>query len=275
MNKERLVVEDLSVKYHKGNVEAVRELNFRVWDKEVVAIVGPSGCGKSTLLNCIAKIIPPGVAEVKGNVFIDGESILDKSADTGHLKKLGYMFQRDTLLPWKSVKDNVILPLTLRGVSKREAESIAKNFLEMVGLSGFEDKYPHEISGGMRQRVQLARTLIYQPEIILMDEPFGALDAHTRLSMQNLVMQLWHHRRSTVVLVTHDLQEAITLADRIVVLTARPATVKNEYRVDIPRPRDAIKLRNDPLFHAVHDKIWADLADEVRKQLNISERQPP
>jgi len=269
VKRERLVVEDLFVKYYKGQILAVRDLSFRVWDKEIVAIVGPSGCGKSTLLNCITKMILPGIhAEVKGEILIDGESVLE-TTDTTYLKKLGYMFQRDTLLPWKSVKDNIMLPLILRGMSKEDAETIAQEFLEMVGLKGFEDKYPHEISGGMRQRAQLARTLIYQPEIILMDEPFGALDAHTRLAMQNLVMQLWDRWRNTLVLVTHDLQEAITIADRVVVLTARPATVKSEYHVNIPRPRDAIRLRNDPLFHAIHDKIWGDLADEVRKQLNM------
>ena len=167
MKRERLVVEDLFVKYYKGQILAVRDLSFRVWDKEIVAIVGPSGCGKSTLLNCITKMILPGIhAEVKGEILIDGESVLE-TTDTTYLKKLGYMFQRDTLLPWKSVKDNIMLPLILRGMSKEDAETIAQEFLEMVGLKGFEDKYPHEISGGMRQRAEQAKALIYQSERIL------------------------------------------------------------------------------------------------------------
>ena len=232
---------------------ALRDLNIAVGSGEFCAVVGPTGCGKSTTLSLISGLEPPSAGEV--TVF--GEPV------RGVGKQVGYMFQRDAVFPWKNVLDNVAIGPRFRGASTNDANAKAREWITRVGLSGFERYYPHQLSGGMRKRVSLAQTLITGPRILLMDEPFSALDVQTRVLMENELLQLWSTTGASVVFVTHDLEEAIALADRVVVITAGPGTVKSTYRVDLPRPRNVAEIRFQPRFVELYEEIWKDLRDEV------------
>lgn len=232
---------------------ALRDVDLTVEAGEFCAVVGPTGCGKSTTLALISGLEPPSEGEVR----IFGAPVRAISS------AVGYVFQRDAVFPWKSVLDNVSTGPRFRGVAKEEAEARARGWIARVGLAGFERYYPHQLSGGMRKRAALAQTLINEPRILLMDEPFSALDVQTRALMENELLQLWSATGASVVFVTHDLEEAIALADRVVVITAGPGTVKGAYRVDMPRPRNVAEVRFQPRFVELYEEIWRDLRDEV------------
>jgi len=232
---------------------ALRDLDLVVAEGEFCAIVGPTGCGKSTTLSLISGLEPPSI----GDVSVLGEPVL------GVGKSIGYVFQRDAVFPWKNVLDNVAIGPRFRGAATSEANARARDWIARVGLAGFERYYPHQLSGGMRKRVALAQTLIIGPRILLMDEPFSALDVQTRVLMENELLELWGTSGASVVFVTHDLEEAIALADRVVVITAGPGTVKSTYHVDLPRPRNVAEIRFQPRFVELYEEIWKDLRDEV------------
>jgi NitT/TauT family transport system ATP-binding protein len=235
---------------------AVRGIDLTVSAGEFVAIVGPTGCGKSTLLNAAAGLLKPAA----GRVSIFGASLPGLNA------RAGYLFQQDALMPWKTALDNVAVALEPKGAPKAEALDKARIWLARVGLKAFADRYPHMLSGGQKKRVALAQVLIRDPDILLMDEPFGPLDAQTRLLMGNLLLDLWSRDRKAVMFVTHDLDEAIALSDRVVVMSAGPeAGIVGDYRVPLSRPRDIADIRDEPTFHKIHKDIWATLRVEVQK----------
>lgn len=234
---------------------AIRDFDMVVGEGEFVAIVGPTGCGKSTTLNLITGLDKPSGGEVR----LYGNPV------AGIDERIGFVFQTDALFPWRTVIDNVVAGPLYRGKSRAAAYEAARGWLARVNLTGHEAKYPHQLSGGMRKRVALAQTFINEPRILLMDEPFSALDVQTQVLMQDALLELWAEVRSSVVFVTHNLEEAITLADRVYVLTAGPATVKSVYRIDIARPRVATEIRYQPHFIELSHTIWNDLRDEVMK----------
>ncbi|MFJ5716981.1 ABC transporter ATP-binding protein [Neobacillus sp. NPDC093127] len=238
-----------------GEIHTVlNNINLKVGKGEFCSIVGPTGCGKSTTLNLIAGFEQPS----KGKVQIQGTQL------QGINKHAACVFQTENAFPWKTVIDNVSLGLRLDGVKKEEAYSEARKWIEKVGLKGFEGHYPHQLSGGMRKRVALAQCLITQPEILLMDESFSALDVHTRALMENELLSIWEETSASVIFITHDLEEAIALSDRVIVLTAGPAaTIKGDYKIDLERPRNVSEIRFDPQFMKLHEQIWNDLRDEV------------
>lgn len=238
----------------RGTVTACENVNLTVRAGEFLAVVGPSGCGKSTLLNMAAGLLTPSA----GRIFYRGTKVAEPNT------RVGYMTQRDTLLPWRTVEDNVAIALELRGQGRAERMRTAHEWLRRVGLTGFETAYPAQLSGGMRRRVGMARTLAYEPETILMDEPFGALDAQLRLVMHDELLKLWTATGTTMVFVTHDLTEAITLADRVAVFSARPGRTRAIETVDLPRPRDVFRIRFEPHFGALHDRLWSYLEESVR-----------
>ncbi len=238
---------------------AVANATLNVARGEFVSVVGPTGCGKSTLLNVAAGLLEPS----SGTVEVFGERLL---ATAGVNRRAGYMFQADALMPWRTGIDNVIAGLEFRGVPRTEAVAQGEGWLRRVGLAGFGDRYPHQMSGGMRKRLALAQTLILSPDILLMDEPFSALDVQTRQLMENELLALWAEDRKSVLFITHDLEEAIALSDRVVVLSAGPATRPiGEFRVDLPRPRDVSEIRMTPAFLDLHREIWAAMKEEVLK----------
>lgn len=238
----------------KGTVHvAVSDLTFTVGAGELVAVVGPTGCGKSTTLSLVSGLEPAS----EGEALVHGETV------SGIPAGIGYMFQNDVLIPWRTVLGNVTAGLTWGGTPKSVATERARDWLERVGLSGFADAYPHQLSGGMRKRVALAQVLITEPSVLLMDEPFSALDVQTRAMMQNELLELWSGSGAAVIFVTHDLDEAIALADRVVVMTAAPARVKDIFTVGLPRPRNVEELRMTPEFTAVYREIWQSLSTEV------------
>ncbi len=251
-------VRDIEVTFRladRSDYRAVRDIDLAVAPGEFVAIVGPTGCGKSTLLNAVA-----GLVDVRGSVQIFGAPL------SGLNRRAGYLFQQDALMPWKTALANVAVALEPAGISASEAREKAREWLQRVGLGHFGDRYPHQLSGGQRKRVGLAQTLIRNPEILLMDEPFGPLDAQTRALMGDLLLSLWSADRKAVLFVTHDLDEAISLADRVVVMSAGPAArIIAEHRIDLPRPRVSADIRLEPRFHALQRAIWADLRDEVMR----------
>jgi NitT/TauT family transport system ATP-binding protein len=256
-NSPAIELREISRKFLSPEGKAFTTLiNFsmRVERGEFVALVGPTGCGKSTTLNLITGLGKP----TSGEVRVMGHPV------NGIDPRVGFVFQSDALFPWKSVIANVMAGPLFRGRPKSEVESLALNWLRRVGLSKFAQHYPHQLSGGMRKRVALAQTFINNPEILLMDEPFSALDAQTRILMHEELLDLWSITKSAVVFVTHDLEEAIALADRVLVLTARPASIKSEHIIDIPRPRNVNELRYQKDFIEISRKIWEDLRDEVR-----------
>ena len=234
---------------------AVRDLTMTVQPGEFVAVVGPTGCGKSTTLSLVSGLQPPSA----GRVRVNGQDV--KSIPDG----VGYMFQTDAVMPWRSVLDNVASGPRFRGVPKAEARAQAVDWIARVGLAGFEKYYPHQLSGGMRKRVALAQTLVTRPRILLMDEPFSALDVQTRALMQDELLRLWSGSGAAVIFVTHDLDEAIALADKVVVLTTGPATVKDVFEIPLDRPRKVEELRLTEEFRKLYADIWESLRSEVDK----------
>ena len=240
----------------QGRYTAVRDASLAVAPGEFVSVVGPTGCGKSTLLNVAAGLLAPSA----GRVLVDGAPL------SGLNSRAGYMFQTDALMPWRNALDNVTAGLEFHGKSKPDAASPARDWLTRVGLTGFEDRYPHQLSGGMRKRVALAQMLILDPEILLMDEPFSALDVQTRQLMENELLELWAQNRKSVLFITHDLEEAIALSDRVVVLAAGPETRPiGEFAIDLPRPRDVAEIRMTPRFVELHGAMWDVMRAEVLK----------
>ena len=249
-----IALRDVQIAYatRAGVTPAVDGVGFDVAPGEFVALVGPSGCGKSTLLKAIAGLVP----------IATGELLVDGAPVRGVPERVGMVFQNDALLPWKTVRDNVRLPLALRGLARADADAEIARLLALVQLQGFEGYYPRALSGGMRKRVALARTLAYDPATFLMDEPFGPLDALTRMRIGREFLAIWERVGKSVVFVTHDVEEAIALADRVLVMTSRPGRIKATYPIDLPRPRDYEEIRFDPRFTALQREIWHALTDE-------------
>ena len=240
---------------------AIRDVNMTIGAGKFCAIVGPTGCGKSTTLTLTAGLDRPSA----GSVHVGGREV------SGITPGVGFVFQNDALLPWKPVIANVMLGPQLRGVSKNEALERARLWLSTVGLGGFENHYPHQLSGGMRKRVALAATLINEPSLLMMDEPFSALDVQTRAIMTNELMRLWEQTKPSVMFVTHDLEEAIAIADQVVVMTVGPATVKDVFEIDLPRPRGAIQdIRFTPRFLELYKMIWNSLKEEVERSYALA-----
>ncbi len=235
---------------------AVQDVSLAVAAGEFVSVVGPTGCGKSTLLNVGAGLLQPST----GTVEVFGQPL------AGLNRRAGYMFQAESLMPWRTALQNVTAGLEFRGVAPAEAKAQAVQWLQRVGLGAFGDRYPHQLSGGMRKRVSLAQTLVLDPDIILMDEPFSALDIQTRQLMENEVLQLWQSKKKAVLFITHDLDEAIAMSDRVVVMSAGPASRPiGEFAIDLPRPRDVAEVRVTPRFIELHNAIWDVLREEVLK----------
>ena len=243
-------------------IRALAGVGLDVGAGEFLTIVGPSGCGKSTLLNILSGLLPPS----------SGEVLYKATPVRGVNTEIGYVTQADNLYPWRTLRENVEFPLEVRGVPRDERRRRATAFTERVGLGGFEDHYPYELSGGMRQRANIIRTLVYDPEVILMDEPFGPLDAQTRLILQDQLLGLWDAARKTIIFITHDLAEAVALADRVVVMTARPGRVKRIRPVPLRRPRDVFHLHDDEQFRVTYDTLWDDLEGEVMKGSEVGRR---
>ena len=236
-----------------GVYTALRDLEMKVMPGEFAAVVGPTGCGKSTTLGLISGLEPASA----GHVVVDGTPV------DGLTDGMGYVFQADAVFPWKTVLQNIAAGPRYHGATRADARARARDWIQRVGLGGFEDRYPHQLSGGMRKRVALAQTMINNPRIILMDEPFSALDVQTRSLMEDELLAMWASTSASVVFVTHDLEEAIALADRVFVLTAGPGTIKADYAVDLPRPRNVSEIRFEPRFAQVYKEIWGYLRDEV------------
>ncbi|HWE33215.1 MAG TPA: ABC transporter ATP-binding protein [Solirubrobacteraceae bacterium] len=244
---------------------ALRDFNLTVDPGQFCAIVGPTGCGKSTTLGMVSGLDRPSA----GIVAVGGRQVDGVTPGTG------FMFQADALMPWKTVVHNVMMGPLFHGTGKRQAQAQSRDWLRRVGLSGFEDHYPHQLSGGMRKRVSLASALITEPSVLLMDEPFGALDVQTKAIMANELLTLWEQARPTVMFVTHDLEEAIALADKVVVVTASPGTVKATFTVNLPRPRGAVQeIRFGDHFRELHHQIWEALREEVERAYARTESAP-
>lgn len=236
----------------------LKDLSFSVRDGEFVTVVGPSGSGKSTLLNTLAQIDKPTAGEIlfKGEVISDANG---RDLNPGYKRQIGYVTQEDNLLPWRNLMDNVLFPLTVQDRLTPQARDKAMELMESVGLKGFEKYYPHELSGGMRKRAALIRTLTYDPPVILMDEPFGAVDAQTRMQLQTDLLKLWQLGRKTIIFVTHDIGEAIALGDRTLVLTKSPTRIAGEHLIEIPRPRSIHDVFSMPGFPKIYDSIRAQV----------------
>jgi len=264
---QALALEDVSVTFlaqDGARYTAVRGTTLRVAPGEFVSVVGPTGCGKSTLLNVAAGLLQPSA----GRTSVFGETL------AGLNRKAGYLFQSEALMPWRTALRNVTVGLEFRGTDPAEATRRAEEWLRRVGLGGFGSRYPHQLSGGMRKRVALAQMLILDPKILLMDEPFSALDVQTRQLMENELLELWSADRKSVVFITHDLEEAISLSDRVVVLSAGPASHPiGDYAIDLPRPRDVAEIRLTPHFIEIHTKIWRAMKEEVLKGYAQQQRQ--
>jgi NitT/TauT family transport system ATP-binding protein len=254
-----LALEDVTVTFVSpdgGRYTAIRDTTLRVAPGEFVSVVGPTGCGKSTLLNVAVGLLQPSA----------GRTQLFGAPLDGLNRKAGYLFQTEALMPWRTALANVTAGLEFRGTEKEQAKKQGEAWLQRVGLSGFGERYPHQLSGGMRKRVALAQTLILDPKIILMDEPFSALDIQTRQLMENELLELWSADRKSVLFITHDLEEAIALSDRVIVLSAGPETHPiGEFVIDLPRPRDVNEIRMTPRFVEIHGDIWHAMKDEVLK----------
>ncbi len=251
-----IVLENVTKRFRtpKGGIfTALRDFDLTIAPGEFCAVVGPTGCGKSTTLTLVSGLERPSA----GSVTVAGRAV------SGITPGVGFMFQQDAVFPWKSVLDNVAAGPRFRGLSRTKANTAARDWVRRVGLAGFEDRYPHQLSGGMRKRVALAQSLINEPEVLLMDEPFSALDVQTRSIMSDELLGLWELTRPAVIFVTHDLEEAIALADKVVVLTAGPGTIKEVFPVDLPRPRRTQEIRFEPEFVAIYEKIWEALRSEV------------
>jgi NitT/TauT family transport system ATP-binding protein len=247
-------LEFVNVAKRFASYTAIENISFDVRAGAFVAMVGPSGCGKSTVLNVAAGLAEPS----SGSIGLFGEPL------NGINRRAAYMFQQDALLPWRTVAENIALGLIFRGVDSNEAELQAREWISRIGLDGFADSYPAQLSGGMRKRVAIAQSFIVDPDILLMDEPFSALDVHTRLRMETELLTLWGGSQKTVLFVTHDLEEALALADEVIVLSAGPAShIVNRYEIDLPRPRDLMDIRTHPRFEELYARIWSELREEV------------
>jgi NitT/TauT family transport system ATP-binding protein len=258
-----LAVEGVSKRFPLGNdvLTAVEDMSFSVAPGEFVSVIGPSGCGKSTLFHIIGGL----TSATEGRVTVDGEAV------RGPHKAIGMVFQEESTFPWRNVIDNVAFPLELRGIRRAEREERARHFIDMVGLSGFEQRHPSELSGGMRQRVSIARTLASEPRILLMDEPFAALDEQTRMLLGDRVLRIQQELRQTTLLITHSITEAVQLSDRIVIMTFRPGRVKRIVHVNLPRPRSSDVMVSQA-FGAIVADIWSDLRLEASRGLAETER---
>ncbi|MGW2649384.1 ABC transporter ATP-binding protein [Streptomyces sp. NPDC001393] len=235
---------------------ALQDVSFTVEPGQFCAVVGPTGCGKSTTLSMVSGLDRPS----EGSVRVGGREV------DGVTDGVSFMFQADALLPWKTVLGNVLMGPVFRGVPKQQAQASARDWLRRVGLAGFEDRYPHQLSGGMRKRVAMAAALINEPKILIMDEPFGALDVQTKAIMSTELLDLWEQIRPSVIFITHDLDEAVALADRVVVMTSSPGSVKAVFDIDLPRPRGAVQdIRYQPRFIELQHQIWDTLREEVER----------
>ncbi|ARP79807.1 ABC transporter ATP-binding protein [Bordetella genomosp. 8] len=232
-----------------GAEPALVDVDLTLEEGEFLSIVGPSGCGKSTLLKLISGLERPS----GGEILVRGNPVTETPAG------IGFMFQRDALLPWATVRQNIEVGLECGGFPRQARDARVEELLEFTGLKRFGDYYPSALSGGMRQRVALCRILAYAPDIYLMDEPFGALDAQTKVLMGQELLKIWSRYRKGIIFVTHDIEEAVSLSDRVVVMTGRPGRVKSQYRIDLPRPRDARQVRREPRFHEFVEAIWNDI----------------
>ena len=239
---------------------AITDIDLSIGSGRFVSVVGPSGCGKSTLLSLVSGLLPAS----SGTVMLNGSPVTNVRTD------VGFIFQRDALLPWKTVRENVRLPLEFRGVPRAAADRQVTEWVQRVGLAQFGDNYPHELSGGMRKRAQLAQVMVGDPATLLMDEPFSALDVQTRNLMENELLGAWGAAGKTVLFITHDLEEAIALSDEIVVMTAGPGRIKARYPVGLPRPRNVTEVRFEPEFVALYERAWTDLRDEVTRSYERS-----
>jgi len=237
-------------------IDAVKRISLDVSNGEFVTMVGPSGCGKSTILNIVSGLMRP----TEGTVELNGRLV------HGVTREVGYVTQQPNLMPWRTLIDNVSFPLQVVGIAKSERDDRAAQLIAMVGLAGFEKSYPHELSGGMRQRANIVRTLIYAPKVMLMDEPFGPLDAQTRVVLQDQLLEIWNRTGVTIVFITHDLHEAIGLGDRVVLLSARPGRIIRVDKVAMLRPRDVFRMHDSDEFRALYDAIWEELECQVRNQ---------
>jgi NitT/TauT family transport system ATP-binding protein len=255
----RIEIKDVTKRFLTPKGEpftAISGVDFTVEPGQFCAVVGPTGCGKSTLLSLVSGLDRPS----EGSVWVGGKEV------DGITDGVGFMFQADALLPWKSVLHNVALGLIFRRVPKKDAYERARDWIRRVGLAGFEDRYPHQLSGGMRKRVAMAAAWITEPSVLLMDEPFGALDVQTKAIMSNELTGLWEQSRPSVLFITHDLEEAVALADRVVVMTSGPGSVKQVFDIDIPRPRGSVQeIRFEDRFLELHHDIWATLREEVER----------
>ena len=235
---------------------AIRDVTFTIDPGQFCAIVGPTGCGKSTTLGQVSGLERPSA----GSVRVAGREV------NGITDGVSFMFQADALFPWKNVLGNVMTGPVLNGTSKKDATALSRDWLRRVGLSGFEDRYPHQLSGGMRKRVAMAAALINEPKILLMDEPFGALDVQTKAIMQTELLALWEQSRPSVLFITHDLDEAVALSDRVLIMSSGPGTIKESFDIDLPRPRGEVQqIRHEPRFLELQNQIWASLKDEVER----------
>jgi NitT/TauT family transport system ATP-binding protein len=259
-----LVIDDVVMRFQtpEGPIVAVDHMSFTVKPGEFVSIIGPSGCGKSTLFNIVGGLL----GGYEGNVTVAGERV------SGPHPAIGMVFQEESTFPWRTVLDNVAFPLEIQGVPKAERLERARHFIAMVGLNGFERRYPAELSGGMRQRVSIARTLAFEPKILLMDEPFGALDEQTRLLLGDKVLQIQQELKQTTLLITHSITEAVQLSDRVVVMTYRPGRVKRIIDLDLPRPRSSEVVSSEAFGRYVAE-IWGDLREEASRGMHDSEAQ--
>jgi NitT/TauT family transport system ATP-binding protein len=257
-----LVIDGVSKRFATGDaaLTAIEDVSFAVGKGEFVALIGPSGCGKSTLFNIIGGLLD----DYTGRVLVDGAAI------AGSHRAIGMVFQEESTFPWRTTLDNIAFPLEIAGVKKAEREARARDLIKLVGLEGFEGRYPAELSGGMRQRTALARTLAFEPKILLMDEPFAALDEQTRLLLGDKLLQIQQALHQTTLLITHNIAEAVQLADRVVVMTFRPGRVKRVFEIDLPRPRDSA-IVGSAAFGQYVARIWKDLREEASKGLSDSE----
>jgi NitT/TauT family transport system ATP-binding protein len=256
----KLVVQNLRKSFRsqrsEESIQVFEGISFAVQPSEFISLVGPSGCGKTTFLRILDGLIPHD----DGEILLDGKTVIKPGPDKG------FVFQESSLLPWRTVMDNVILGLELQGVDNSAARKKAERYIALVGLAGFEHHYPHELSGGMQQRVNLARALIVDPQVLLMDEPFASLDAQTREIMQAELLKMWNHTKKTVIFVTHQIEEAIYLSDRVVVFSARPARIREIVKVDIPRPR-SLSVKRSKEFLDLADHVWDIIQEEVLKSM--------
>jgi NitT/TauT family transport system ATP-binding protein len=260
ISASKLIVQNLRKSFHsQRSAEPIRvfdDISFEVRPSEFISLVGPSGCGKTTFLRILDGLIPRD----GGTILLDGKAVIKPGPDKG------FVFQDSSLLLWRTVIDNVILGLELQGVNKRAARQKAEEYIALVGLRGFEQHYPHELSGGMQQRVNLARALIVDPQILLMDEPFASLDAQTREIMQAELLKMWRQTRKTVIFVTHQIEEAVYLSDRVVVFSARPAKIREIVNVNLARPR-SLAVKRSREFLELADRVWSVIEEEVLKSM--------